>query len=139
MHTIREEPTLDRLLMLHGHLTAALAIAGGFRGPWIQADEVEMLRQVSNDAAIAAVETIRPETLDAVRALHPSLHPAGVGHLLDRYRASHPKTRHVANWIDQVWDDWASIPPLESFANTEALVDWFSGRGQLRLRASAAR
>lgn len=128
MDTVRQEPTLDRLLMLHGHLAAALSLVRGIDGPWIFEDEVEMLRQVHNDVAIAVIATLRPETLEAVRALHPTLHPAGVGHLLDRYRATHPKCRQVAGWIDLVWDDWEAVPPLESFADVDALAGWFAGR-----------
>jgi hypothetical protein len=136
MRTPRDlsDEDLDRLLAADQHFAAALALAE----PFLEAGDLEAARQISNDLAIRIVEgRYRPESVAQVRALRPSLHRAGLGYLLDRWRAHTIEgcelvgntrslfTRQVEAWINFLWNEPDLDPLLDSeIESTADLVAW---------------
>jgi hypothetical protein len=136
MRTPRDlsDEDLDRLLAADQQFAAALELAE----PFLEEGYLEAARQIANDLAIRIVEgRYRPESVAQVRALRPSLHRAGLGYLLDRWRthtirgrelAGHTRslfTRQVEAWINFLWDEPDLDPLLDSAIEaTDDLVAW---------------
>jgi hypothetical protein len=125
---------LDRLLAADQHFAVALELAE----PFFEEEYLDAARHIANDIAIRVVEGhYRPESVAQVRALRPSLHRAGLGYLLDRWRdrtirarelAGNTRslfTRQVEAWINFLWDRSDLDPLLDlEIESTEDLIVW---------------
>lgn len=136
MRTPRDlsDEDLDRLLAADQHFALAVQLAE----PFLKDGDLEAARQIGNDLAIQIVEgRYRPESVAQIRALRPSLHRAGLGYLLDRWRTHTIEgreltgncralfTRQVEAWINFLWDEPDLDPLLDSeLESTEDLVAW---------------
>jgi hypothetical protein len=124
------------LLAADAHLSAGLDLAR----PFLDDDQVDAVWEVSKDIAIRVVEDhYKPDTLECVRGLRPSLRRAGIGYLLDRWRtrmiqekdlvggARSLFSRQVEKWINVLWDE-AELDPLAdaSVSSTQDLIGWLT-------------
>jgi hypothetical protein len=121
---------LDQVLEADEHFAAALLAE-----PFSDEGDLEAACRIANDIAIEG--HYRPESVAQIRALRPSLHRAGLGFPLDRWRTQMIGTRTVSGkvrglftrqveaWINFLWDEPDLDPLLDSAVHsTEDLVAW---------------